>query len=341
MNTIESFNQILKSFKIKATCVAINQHRHFSFYDLELAPGTRVNKLHQFSNELALALRAKSSPIIKIMAEQGIVRLQLAHKKADLLKLFEMYNASEAKGFLPFLLGETNEGKKLWVDMSQNPHLLVAGSTGSGKSVFLHNLIANAAKHRDVKLYLVDTKKVEFSPYDKAEFSGLVSSVAKDYASACNLMDHLMNLMEMRYSYLDSIGASNINQIPLSMDKIVVIIDEMADLMLADRSGQFENSLVKLAAKSRAAGIYIVAATQRPSVDVITGLIKANFPARLACKVSSRVDSQIILDYPGAENLMGQGDAIFKSPTCDSIRLQVAYVSAKETAKMLSSQFEA
>ncbi|HVI41860.1 MAG TPA: DNA translocase FtsK [Anaerovoracaceae bacterium] len=330
--TIMTLNQVLQAFKIKASCISASQHRHFSFYDLVLEPGAKISKLNQCSKEIALALKSRSVPIVKMMPELGIVRLQLIHKQADLLPFDQLYRSSvKENGFLPFLLGETDEGNQLWVDMSKNPHLLVAGATGSGKSVFLHNMIANAAKYDDVKLYLVDTKKVEFGPYERPEFSDLIVNVAKDYTSAINLLDNLLKIMEMRYSHFDSIGCANIEQIPSGMNKIVVIIDEVADLMLMDKGGQFQNSLVKLAAKSRAAGIYIILATQRPSVDVLTGLIKANFPARLACKVSSRVDSQIILDYQGAEHLAGRGDAIFKSPSNESVRLQIAHVNPQET----------
>lgn len=335
-----TLNQVLQAFKIKANCVSANQHRHFSFYDLELEPGTKISKINQYSKEIALALKSKSVPIVKMMPELGIVRLQLVHKQAELLSFNELYdNSAKEDSFLPFLFGETDEGRNLWIDMSKNPHLLVAGATGSGKSVFLHNMIANAAKHESVKLYLVDTKKVEFGPYERPEFSELITNIAKDYTSAVNMLSHLLDIMEMRYSYLDSIGCNNIEQIPTLLKKIVVIIDEVADLMLVDRGGQFQSSLVKLAAKSRAAGIYIILATQRPSVDVLTGLIKANFPARLACKVSSRTDSQIILDYQGAEHLTGRGDAIFKSPSYDSVRLQIAHVTPQETLDSVVAQF--
>lgn len=331
-----TLNQILESFKIKAVCVGTKEYKHFSFYDLELQPGTKISKISQYSKEIALAMKAKNVPIIKVIPERGIIRLQLVHKQAETLYFDELYQQSTIKkGFLPFLFGETDEGEHLWVDMSKNPHLLVAGATGSGKSIFLHNMIANAIKYDDVKLYLIDTKKVEFGPYEHSNFSGIIAGLAKDYISATNMLEHLLEIMEMRFSYLDSLGLSNIEQVSL-MNKIVVIIDEVADLMLLDKSGQFQSALIKLAAKSRAAGIYIILATQRPSVDVITGLIKANFPARLACKVSSRVDSQVILDFQGAENMIGQGDAIFKSPTYDSVRLQIAYVNPQDTLNTLT-----
>lgn len=335
MISINTLNDVLKSFKIDAICVDFKQHRHFSFYDLQLRPGCRISKINLLSKELALALKTRTIPMIKPISEQGIVRLQLTHKSAELLTFDELCaNATPGKGILPFLLGETDEGQQLWMDMSQNPHLLVAGATGSGKTVLLHNIIANAARRKDTKLFLIDTKKVEFTPYENS--IELVDGVATDYISAVSILEHLYEVMESRFNYLNEIGRSSIEQDPDMMDKILVIIDEAADLMLMDKTGQFESYLVRLAAKSRAAGIYIVLATQRPSVDVLTGLIKANFPARLACKVSSRIDSQIIIDRPGAEHLLGKGDALFKSPTNDDVRLQIAYVKPSETIAKLA-----
>lgn len=335
MISINTLNDVLKSFKIDAICVDFKQHRHFSFYDLQLRPGCRISKINLLSKELALALKTRTIPMIKPISEQGIVRLQLTHKSAELLTFDELCaNATPGKGILPFLLGETDEGQQLWMDMSQNPHLLVAGATGSGKTVLLHNIIANAARRKDTKLFLIDTKKVEFTPYENS--IELVDGVATDYISAVSILEHLYEVMESRFNYLNEIGCSSIEQDPDMMDKILVIIDEAADLMLMDKTGQFESYLVRLAAKSRAAGIYIVLATQRPSVDVLTGLIKANFPARLACKVSSRIDSQIIIDRPGAEHLLGKGDALFKSPTNDDVRLQIAYVKPSETIAKLA-----
>lgn len=323
---IEQLNKVLKGCKIAATCIHVFKHRHFAFYDLILDPGCRINKIRQFLGEIALAMRCTSTPIIKTIPSKGIVRLQLTHSSPEVIQLAELYATSpKGEGFLPFLLGETDEGKPLWVDMSKNPHLLVAGSTGSGKSIFLHNIIFNAFQTRDLDLYLVDTKLVEFSPYMNHP---KVINVAQSYTDAIAVLENLCQIMETRYAYLKKFGLSSIENNPRLFKKILFVVDEAADLMLADKSRMFERLLIKLAAKSRAAGIYIVLATQRPSVDVVTGLIKANFPARLACKVTSRADSQIIMDIPGAENLCGRGDALFKNPNMDIARLQIAFTSS-------------
>lgn len=336
IETVSSLNRVLDSFKINAECIDLNKHRHFAHYDLKLNPGCKVNKLIQYAKEIALALKCKNVPIIKLIPEKGIVRLQVTYGVSETLPLETLLSRSEAPvGTLPFCLGETDEGETFWVDIANNPHMLVAGTTGSGKSVFLHNLIANANHTLNTKLYLIDTKKVEFGVYDNAKYNGLIVNVAKDYIDACSILEHLCSVMEARYSYLDSLGFTSIAQCQFLMDKIIVIIDEVADLILSDKTEKFQTSLVKLAAKSRAAGIYIVLATQRPSVDIITGAIKSNFPARMAFKVSSRADSQIILDTPGAENLSGKGEAIFKNSNYDLVRLQVGYVTSADVISKL------
>lgn len=334
---IDTLNKVLDGCKIDAICVNANQYRHFSFYDLMLRPGCKISRINHFIREIALAMRTKTVPIIKTLPDKGIVRLQTTHAQPDIIDLPQLYLEEERpKGVLPFLFGETDEGNKLWIEMTKNPHLLVAGTTGSGKSVFFHNLIYNAIQFEDLDLYLVDTKKVEFGLYQ-----GLpkVINLATDYEDAVSILENLCQIMEQRYQYMSDIGLSNFEQNLNLFNKILLIIDEAADLMLLDKSGHFEKYLIKLAAKSRAAGIFIVLGTQRPSVDVITGLIKANFPARLACKVSSKHDSQIIMDYSGAENLLGKGDALFKNPTMDSVRLQIAHVNLQTNLEKLNARY--
>jgi S-DNA-T family DNA segregation ATPase FtsK/SpoIIIE len=330
---VNLLNSTFKSFNIKAECVDSFSHRHFIFFDVKLAPGTKVSRILSFSNELALAMRIKSSFIIKPIPELGIVRLQSTFKNADKLLFSDLYKSPPNKSYLPFMFGETDEGQPLWVDMSKNPHLLIAGATGSGKSVLLHTLIANAAKRRDTNLYLIDTKKVEFNIYRNKNMRRLIINQANDYNSALDLLHYCYDEMEQRYEYMADNGISSSEQEP-NLTKNLIIIDEASDLILFDKKNkQFENILVRLAQKARAAGTFIALATQRPSVDVITGLIKANFPARLSCKVSSRFDSKVVLDQQGAENLNGKGDALFYSPNSKQVRLQIAYVDPIETVK--------
>lgn len=331
---ISSINDLFDTFKIKARCINAQKHRHFAFYDIELNAGARVRHLTAYAEELAIAMRANSSLIFKSIPSKGIVRLQTTHKEADTLMFDELYakHTAPAKQVLPFLLGETDEGKPLWLDMARNPHLLIAGSTGSGKSVLLHTIIANAAKRKDVRLFLVDTKRVEFSAYDKGALDGVVRSISYDYESAMDTLEDLDEIMENRYQYMSQEGFNSIEDMDEPFYKNLLIIDEAADLMLYDKKHKhFESLVAKLAQKARAAGIYMVFATQRPSVDVFTGVIKANFPARLSCKVTSKVDSKVILDQQGAESLIGRGDAILNNSSYDMTRLQVAYTEPRIT----------
>lgn len=332
-----NLDSILSGFDIKGRCVNYEQHRHLAFYDVALDPGTTVSKLERRTREIALALKTKTSPIVKVISEKGVVRLHVAISNAETINLLDMfrhetfpYNMN-----LPFLLGEDDEGKKLWTDFSLHPHTLVAGGTGSGKSVFLHTLISNAAVlkaagYRDIEIYLSDPKRVEFSAYKDSRINSLVREIAEDYNGTLAMLEYIQAEMEARYSAMAKLGVQNISECRGVFSYMMVIIDETADLMLYDRKRrEFENIVIKLAQKARAAGIHIVLATQRPSRDILTGTIKANFPARIACKVSSRVDSQVILDSVGAEHLLGRGDAIIRNHDNDSARFQVAYSDPK------------
>ena len=332
MRDVQAINELFEGFKIKANCVGAERHRHFVYYDVELEPGTRISRISRYRDELALAMKAKTPLIVKPIPEKGIVRLQTTHSVAEELAFSDLYRKSQAPSdfTLPFIFGETDEGKPMWIDMAKNPHLLVAGATGSGKSVFLQMLIANAAERNDTKLFLIDTKRVEFNIYRDPAFDGLVQRVDDDFEGAMETLEFLSNVMTERYKYMASVGIQSMEEDPI-FDKFVLIIDEAADLMLFDRTKTFEKQVAKLAGLARAAGIYIVFATQRPDVSVVTGLIKANFPARLACKVTTKIDSKVVLDRIGAEALAGRGDALFTSPVNDLQRLQVAYVEPEET----------
>jgi S-DNA-T family DNA segregation ATPase FtsK/SpoIIIE len=322
-------NNVLIELGIKAHCVNAEQHRHLAFYDLELTPGYRVRRIELMAREIGLALRSKTTPIISTINSKGIVRVKVALREADTLPLDVLFKQEPTpEGGLPFLLGETDSGEPLWLDLTKLPHLLVGGSSGSGKSTLLHVVIANALARKDVDLYLSDPKQgVEFSTYKNSAMT-----IAKNYKETMAMLDVLKTIMEKRYCILEKRGLRNALEVPNEFSKILVIIDEVADLIIQDmdkkndRHGEFERSLCSLAAKARAAGIFIILATQRPSVDVITGLIKTNFPARLSCKVASGADSKVILDQVGAESLLGRGDAILKSPVHDFVRFQCAFV---------------
>lgn len=327
MDPINNINQILRTFNIKATCVAHRQVENYSSYDLVMNDNGKVRDVKKYIDEIALALKATSKPNIKLLCTDGIVRLEFAGPRTNALKLFDYFTNNDVpvEG-INCLLGQTTEGKRLWMDITQNPHLLISGTTGSGKSILLHNIIANLFNYNNVDLYLVDPKKIEFSAYEEKLNR---TRTVYTYEGALQLLNELLEVMEMRYERM-RLGNTQ-------MKPIVVIIDEFADLILQDKEEQFFTVLCRLAQKSRAAKIHIILATQRPSVNIINGVIKANFPARIACRVASHVDSKVILDSSGAENLLGKGDALIRDNTHNLSRFQVAYTDANEVCSIFGA----
>ena len=325
MDTFQ-FNNVLSAFKINANCEAIHHTDNYCFYDVKLKPSATVKEIQKHIDEISLALKKPCRPSIKILHSLGIVRLEFAVAGNNSLKLFDLFtNAEVPSGGLITLLGQSVDGKKVWMDLSQNPHMIVAGTTGSGKSTLLHNIIANMINYNDCIMYLSDSKNVEFHQY-ASKFKNNIT-VASSYEDTIFMINSLIYTMEERYNKIRS-GAS-ISDLPF----ILLIIDEFADLILQDKNDQFFISLCRLAQKCRAARISIILSTQRPSVNVISGIIKANFPARIACKVASHIDSKVILDTTGAENLLGKGDALLKDNFRHMERFQVAYTDATEVCK--------
>lgn len=323
MGNKESLNNILKSFKVKAECVNYSKVRNVSLYDLRLEPGARVRELQKFSDEIALAMKAKARPLVRVLSELGIVRLEVIDENPHKISFFdEVQKLTTPKASIPMYLGSSVNGDDMWVDMAKNPHLLVAGTTGSGKSTLLQVIMANALSLPNMKICLVDSKNVEFKDYDK--FSNV--NVAIDYKSSLDLLYFLIEEMEIRYKMMNTSGK-------VDFPNILFVVDEFADLIMQDDSKLFLNRLCRLAQKSRAAGIYCILATQRPSVDVIRGSIKANFPARISCQVASGIDSKVILDTGGAELLAGCGDSIIKNYNNNYQRFQVAYTTPEEVCK--------
>jgi len=324
MQEIENFNKILRSFNIKAECVSYSKNDNYFHYDIKLSPLSKIKDIIKMSTELSLAIKSQGKPNIKPIYDQGIVRLEFICKREKELNLFEYFSIDEdvPNGDLICLLGQDVTSNRVWMDLSKNPHMLISGTTGSGKSTLLHNIIANLYNYNDAILFLVDPKGIEFVDYDNALLKNL--RVDYTYKDAIKTLDMLHSIMEHRFNMLKN--KFNADKIPY----IVLIIDEFADLILQDINNEFHNKLCKLAQKCRAAKINIILATQRPSANIINGAIKANFPARIACKVSSNTDSRIILDNGGAENLNGFGDALLKDHLRYLQRFQVAYTSSKE-----------
>jgi S-DNA-T family DNA segregation ATPase FtsK/SpoIIIE len=336
---IDSLNAALEGFGLDAHCVKAERHRHFGSFDVKLGAKCRISKLSLLSRELALKIRSRSTPIIKTIPSEGIVRLQVVLDAPELLDFGTFHPEKPKRASLPFILGVSDEGQPVWMDMAQNPHLLIAGETNSGKSVLLHTIVANAAQTENVQLFLSDPKSVEFTVYDDPSLRKLVHNISNTYSETLDMLEYLVGQMEKRYHILSMHKIQKIEDMAFPFARLVCIIDEVSELMLSDHSGKLQTLLVKLAQKGRAAGIYMNLATQRPSVDVLTGLIKANFPARISCRVASRVDSQVILDQPGAEHLLGQGDAIIKNRSFAFTRFQVSYVKPEDTKKRYLQSF--
>jgi S-DNA-T family DNA segregation ATPase FtsK/SpoIIIE len=321
MEPIKDFNSILNSFNIKASCIDHRKIDNYSYYDLKLLPNAKVKDIQKYSDEISLALKTPCKPSIKILHNEGVVRLEFASPRTTALNLFDYFsNDFVPKGEINCLLGQTVDGRKMWMDLAQNPHMIISGTTGSGKSTLLHNIIANLFNYNDVNLFLVDPKRIEFGDYKKIKSLNVYFS----YDETMALINSAIETMEFRYEMIRSGQLSN------NLKPIVIIIDEFADLIMQDKNDLFYLSLCRLAQKCRAAKIHIILATQRPSVNIINGTIKANFPARIACRVASHVDSKVILDVSGAENLLGKGDALVKDNFRFLERFQVAYTSATE-----------
>lgn len=321
MELIQDFNSILKSFNIKASCVDYHSVDNYFYYDLKLNPNARVKDIQKYGDEISLALKTPCKPSVKILHNEGVVRLEFAGPRTTDLKLFKYFTMERPpSGEINCLLGQTVDGRKMWMDLAQNPHMIVAGTTGSGKSTLLHNIIANLLHYNDVNLYLVDPKQIEFDLYEKISRV----SVRYTYDEAMALITSALEVMEFRYEMIRS------GQSPNTLKPIVIIIDEFADLIMQDKNDQFYLALCRLAQKCRAAKMHIILATQRPSVNIINGTIKANFPARIACRTASHVDSKVILDTSGAENLLGKGDALVRDNFRLLERFQIAHTDAKE-----------
>jgi S-DNA-T family DNA segregation ATPase FtsK/SpoIIIE len=324
MDTVLQFNHILNSFNIKATCLSAHQVDNYIYYDLKLHPRAKVKEIQKYSDEISLALRKPSKPSVRVLHELGVVRVEFATPREKPLRLFDILtNEDVPEGGLVCLLGQTVDGGKVWVDLLDNPHCLVAGTTGSGKSTLLHNIIANVFNYNDADLYLIDPKRIEFGQYEGIRNT----QVYYTYNDTVEFLSNMIDIMEDRYN---KIRAGWDTQ---DLKPILIVIDEFADLIMQDKGDLFFEKLCRLAAKCRAARMSIIISTQRPSVNVVNGAIKANFPARIACKVASHVDSKVIMDTVGAENLLGKGDAFLRDNSRNMERFQVAYTDATEVVR--------
>ena len=349
-DNVTILEQVLKDFGIEGKTVAANIGPAVTQYELEIKAGTKVSKILSIHREIALALAAKEVRIEAPIPGKKTIGVEIPNKKSTPVCVREVLEAVPStfeKSKLLAVLGRDIMGKAQWMEINKTPHLLVAGSTGSGKSVCINSLIVSVlmrSKPDEVKLVLVDPKKVELSMYNGVPH--LLAPVVTDPKKANIALKKMVVEMERRYEEFERTGTKNIagyndyiekqnEGIPECNQKrklpfIVVIIDELADLMLV-AAKEVEDSIMRITQMARAAGIHLIVATQRPSTDVITGVVKANIPSRISFAVSSSIDSRTILDMTGAEKLLGKGDMLFK-PQGENIpiRIQGTFISDEE-----------
>jgi len=328
----------LRDFGVSGKVVSIHYGPVVSMFEYKPAPGVKISKIVNLQDDIALVMKAGSVRVVAPIPGKDTVGIELPNDERETVYFSEIAASDvfkEASSFLTLILGKDIFGKPFVSDLRKMPHLLVAGATGSGKSVALNAMICSIlfkATPEDVKFILVDPKMLEFSVYNGIPH--LITPVITDPKKAASALSWVVSEMERRYSLLTQEGVRSIERYNLKaanpLPYIVIVIDELADLMMV-AGKDVELHIARLAQKARAAGIHIIVATQRPSVDVITGLIKANFPSRISFKVSSRVDSRTILDVMGAEKLLGNGDMLFMPPgKSELIRLHGAYISDSE-----------
>ena len=347
--------ETLKNFGIDAKVIEVNRGPVVTRFELQLAPGVKISAITGLSNDIALAMRAAQVRIAAIPGKAA-VGIEVPNRIPTAVYLREILSSDtfqKGSSKLNFALGKTIAGEPYVADLARMPHLLIAGTTGSGKSVCLNGVIASIlfrAKPDEVKFIMIDPKKVELSIF--SEIPHLLTPIVTEAKKASRALKWGVEEMEKRYSLFADLGVRDIDGytkflnrmieedkdpmdnaagIPLvRLPLIVIVIDELADLMMVARA-DIEDMICRLAQMARAVGIHLLLATQRPSVDVITGLIKANFPSRIAFQVSSRIDSRTILDNMGAEALLGRGDMLFApGGTPKPIRLQGSYIANDE-----------
>lgn len=343
----EVLEETLLSFGIEAKVGQINCGPTITSFEVHPAIGVKVQKIKTLENDIALNMEAKSIRIIAPIPGKAAVGIEVPNPQPQEVAFKEMlvaYQQGNRKFHIPVLLGKAVNGDNVMSDLTKMPHCIIAGATGSGKSVCINTIIMSIvlnARPDQIKMLMVDPKKVELTPYTRLPH--MLAPVITEPQGACAALNWLVKEMENRYEILKLVGQRNIEgfnnrppnkeqetsfdrPIPEKMPYLVGIIDELADLMMV-ASNDIETPIARIAQMARAVGIHLILATQRPSREVITGLIKANFPTRISFKVASRVNSQIVLDENGAENLLGNGDMLFLPPgSSHLIRAQGAFI---------------
>lgn len=345
-DTATKLQKTLYSFGVSAKVENVSVGPAITRYEIKPAEGVRVSKIANLADDIALNLAAESIRIEAPIPGKQAVGIEIPNKENEIVHLRDILETDKFqkhKSKLAFALGKDVAGEEVVADISKMPHVLIAGSTGSGKSVCINTLISSIiykAKPSEVKLVMVDPKVVELSVYNGIPH--LLIPVVTDPKKAAGALAWAVQEMENRYNVFASKGVRDLKGYNASLQdgegklpQIVIIIDELADLMMV-AAKEVEESICRLAQKARAAGMHLVIATQRPSVDVITGLIKANVPSRIAFAVSSQIDSRTILDMVGAEKLLGKGDMLFyPAGASKPTRVQGAFVDDKEVEKIV------
>jgi len=363
--------QAMREFNIEARVVEIDTGPVITMYELELAPGIKVSSVTALSNDIMRALRAESVRIVAPVPGKNTVGIEAPNEQKEKVRLKELMQAAPdatRKMTLPLFLGKDASGEPLIADLTAMPHLLIAGTTGSGKSVCINSIIMSILYHQRpdlVKLILVDPKVVEMAPFK--DIPHLMCPIINDSGRATSVLEWACEKMDERYEILAEASVRNIRgynaltreelvervkpsspeeeaRIPKQLPYVIIIIDELADLMMTSGK-EVEGFIVRLAQKSRAVGIHLVVATQRPQANVVTGLIKSNMPSRIAFRVASKMDSRIVLDQNGADLLLGQGDMLFLPPGASKpTRGQGTYIDdreMKESVKIVRALAEA
>lgn len=341
----EVIEQTLSNFRIDAKVVNIVPGPSVTRYELQMPPGIPVNRVIQRADDLAMAVASSSGVRIEApIPGKSLVGIEVPNKKRQMVVLRDVLDNPTFfahQSPIVFALGKEIDGKNMLCDIAKMPHLLVAGSTGSGKSVCLNALILSIlfkASPEDVRIILIDPKRVEFTVYGGLPHL-LLKDIITDVDKAISALNWTVGEMTRRFDLFKQVGAKDITSYNQRIDRetteklprIVVIVDELAELMATKAKADVELKIQRITQLSRAAGIHLVLATQRPSVDVITGVIKANLPSRIAFRVSSQVDSRTILDAAGGEKLLGNGDMIYTTPSVQTqMRLQGPFVSMEE-----------
>ena len=351
-------------FGFKVKVVEIETGPVISQYEIELEAGLRLAKITNLADDLAIALRVPSVRIVAPIPGKNSVGIEVPNTTRQMVRLREVIEETQSKSRtmkIPIFLGKDVAGNPMVVDMASMPHLLIAGRTGTGKSVCLNSIIVSMLMTRrpdEVRMLMIDPKMVELTPYKSLPH--LMHPVVTDMKKAEAILAWAVEKMEQRYALLAKVGVRHLTQynalgreellkrmnpaseeeaaaIPTTMPFIVMIADEIADMMMT-AGKEIEAHIIRLAQKSRAVGIHLILATQKPTVDVITGLIKSNLPARIAFQVASRTDSRVVLDEMGAERLLGNGDMLFLSPgTSQILRGQGTFLSDEEIGRVMAA----